>query len=667
MEPSARPRPPLRPAARPPLRSPLRPTPRRPFHALLRSLRRSSLSLRAPLRRPRRPQPHPLLRAPLGAVLVTAAVAATAVISPHGALAYAASMPEMSPGEPVAATAHGGPVVPGPPTVTPADLRFTPGRLLRYGSAADAGMLQEHVDAAVETTRRFTEPSPTHPMYPSAVLLAARDGVIVAHEAMGEAVRYSGYDPDTEEGVELPRDQWVPARHDTIYDMASVTKLFTSIAVMQEVERGRVDLSAPVTRYIPEFAAEGKGSITVRHLLTHTSGLPAWLPLYRDWPTPEARYQAVWAVKPQAPPDTRYVYSDLNLITLGKIVETVAGRPLDRVISERITGPLGMVDTGFNPPAAKRDRIAATEYMPALDRGMVRGEVHDENAWSLGGVAGHAGIFSTARDMAVLAQTILNGGRYGRARVLREESVRAMLTDYNAAYPGNAHGLGFELDQFWYMGAISSPVTAGHTGFTGPSLVIDPISRTFVVLLANRVHPTRDWGSNTPARRAVAQDVGRALPVRPAVGPDAWYAGMAAGATTTLSLPLPADSGAARVDFWLWYDTEPRDDAGVLEASTDGNTWTPVPMALRAGRHAWSNEGRFAGFAGRMWARATAELPEGVTALRWRYTTANGYAGLGRGVYVDGVVVRDGRGRRVVDGEREPDRFTADGWRPSRD
>ena len=179
-----------------------------------------------------------------------------------------------------------------------------------------------------------------------------------------------------------------------------------------------------------------------------------------------------------------------------------------------------MTDTMFNPPARLVDRIAATEAQPWAGRPMIRGEVHDENAWSLGGVAGHAGLFSTAHDLAVLARTLLNGGRYGHARILEADTVRAMLVNENAEFPGDSHGLGFELDQRWYMDGLSTPVTFGHTGFTGTSVVIDPLSDSFVILLTNRVHPTRDWGSNNPARRAVARDLARAIAVRPLEGDD---------------------------------------------------------------------------------------------------------------------------------------------------
>ena len=196
--------------------------------------------------------------------------------------------------------------------------------------------------------------------------------------------------------------------------------------------------------------------------LSSTSGFDADpVPsLWQGYPDIPSRRKAVLDSKLKNPPGTQYLYSDINLLTLGFIVEKLTGSPLDAVVHDRIAAPLGMADTGYNPPAAKLDRIAATEFEANPPRGMVRGEVHDENAWSLGGVAGHAGVFSTAGDMAVLAQAILNGGSYRGQRILRPETVRSMLTNYNQAFPGNEHGLGFELDQMWYMGALASPVAA---------------------------------------------------------------------------------------------------------------------------------------------------------------------------------------------------------------
>ena len=178
-----------------------------------------------------------------------------------------------------------------------------------------------------------------------------------------------------------------------------------------------------------------------------------------------------------------------------------------------MTGPLRMRDTGYNPGPAqaapdRRDRVPAVRRR----RGMVWGEVHDENAWALDGVAGHAGLFSTAADLAILCQMLLNGGEYRGARILSEAPVRhdaGQLQRGMRAYPESDRGLGFELNKHWYMGALASPVTFGHTGFTGTSIVIDPLAHTFLIVLSNRVHPDRGWGTNTVARRALARDARR--------------------------------------------------------------------------------------------------------------------------------------------------------------
>ncbi len=536
-----------------------------------------------------------------------------------------------------------------------------PARQLRYGTPGEAGLVAEHVASLSTDLRRFLEPSPEHPLYAGGVVLAARHGVIAKHDAAGKALRYAGINSP------LPAAEQVPTQSNTIYDLASVTKMFTSIAVMQQVERGRVDLDEPVATYLTDFAQNGKGDVTVRDLLTHTGGLPAWLPLYSSYDTVEERLAAVLAVTPASAPGEKYVYSDLGLIALGLVVEEVTGKTLDTVIADDITKPLGMDETMFNPPPSLRDRIAATEAQPWTDpvRPMIRGEVHDENAWSLGGVAGHAGLFSTARDLAVLAQTLLNGGRYGHERILDADSVRDMITNENTEFPANSHGLGFELDQRWYMDAMSSPVTFGHTGFTGTSFVVDPLADSFVILLTNRVHPTRDWGSNNPARRAVAHDLARAVAVKPAQGPDAWFSGLGDARSATLTLPIaPRSAGAATVDFSIWYDTEASFDVATFETSTDdGQTWTPVPFTLRYGPHSTATNGQVSGFSGRVWYRATAALDvsAGEQLLRWRYDTDGLYQG--RGVYVDSVRVVDSGGNRLDDARR----FVTDGWRLSRD
>jgi serine-type D-Ala-D-Ala carboxypeptidase len=219
-------------------------------------------------------------------------------------------------------------------------------------------------------------------------------------------------------------------RQDTIFDIASISKLFTSIVGLQLVESGRLDLDAPVARYLPAYGANGKAAITIEQLLTHTSGLQPDLDLWKDWPDIPSRRQAVPDVAPTDEPGTTYVYSDLNMISMQLLVEHVTGSTLDTLVRNGITRPLGMVDTGYNPPASKRHRIAATEYEIQQGRGLVLGQVHDENAWSLGGVAGHAGVFSTARDLAVLGQTVLGGGSYAGRRILHPLTVERMLTNY---------------------------------------------------------------------------------------------------------------------------------------------------------------------------------------------------------------------------------------------
>ncbi|MDG4824313.1 serine hydrolase [Asanoa sp. WMMD1127] len=554
------------------------------------------------------------------------------------------------------------PDAPRPPTVTAADIRFArPPLTLHYGSAREAGLTPRHIAHIRDTIAAYLQPSPTHPMYPGAVALAGRRGVIVAHDAVGHALRYADA-----AGADLPRDQWIPMRRDTIFDVASMTKLFTSIAAVQLVEAGRIGLDAPVVRYLPAFAAEGKSDITIRNLLTHTSGLPADPePSLCTYQTDAQRWAAVLGIKPLNPPDTDFLYADTNMMVLGKVIETVTRQRLDRVIAARITTPLRMRETMFNPPARLRPRIAAEEYQPG--RGLVWGSVHDENAYCLGGIAGHAGVFAPARDLATLAQALLNGGRYQDARILSQRSTRSLFTNYNQAFPTHDHGLGFELDQRRYMGALSSPVTAGHTGFTGTSIVLDPLAHSFAILLTNRVHPTRDWGSNNPSRAAVGTDLAMAVPVRPSQGPTAWFAGTADSTTATLTIParVPRD-GRARLAFDLWWDTA-ETDAGAVEASADGGrTWRPLPLLLRAPGYRWATDGTFAGFQGRQWVTAAATVPAGTTHLRWRVTT--GPAPHGRGVYVDAVRVTGPRGP-IFDDRRPRDahRFRAAGWTPARD
>ncbi|MBM6402548.1 serine hydrolase [Phycicoccus sp. MQZ13P-5] len=498
------------------------------------------------------------------------------------------------------------------------------------------------------------EEAPTpdgHPMYGGAVGVMGHDGAVVARHASGWAVRWQ------DATTELPRDEWVPMREDTVFDLASVSKLFTSLVTVQLVEQGEVDLDAPVATYLPEFAANGKEAVTVRQLLTHTSGFTSWLPLWSKYPDEASRIQAVMDQPLTNPAGSTYLYSDLNLITLGVMAERLTGTTLDRLVHDRITAPLGMRDTGYNP--ADRERTAATEYQTAPPRGLVWGEVHDENAWSLGGVAGHAGVFSTADDLAVLAQALLNGGTYRGHRILDRRSVELLVTNFNQAFPGDAHGLGFELDQRWYMDGLSGPRTAGHTGYTGTSIVIDFDSRSFAVLLTNRVHPSREWGSNNQARREWARGLALAMPVDPRHGRTAWESGHADATTATLTAPVQVPARGGRLAFDLFVDTEDT-DVLTLETSADGGTtWTPLPFALRERGTETTTDGTVSGYHERRWAQARADLPAGDLLLRWRMTTDAQY--LGRGVLVDGVRATAGH-HVLLDGERHASVFDPRGW-----
>jgi len=385
---------------------------------------------------------------------------------------------------------------------------------LSRGTCPEAGLDTEEIARVVPELTACTEPAPgrARPWCTGAVVLAGRGSTVVLHEAVGWAVRWSGYDEGADRGVALPPERRIPARPDTLYDLASLTKLFTAVVAVQQIERGALRLDAPIAGYVPGLTAAAAHGITLRHLLTHTSGLRPELPLY-DEPDPAARADRLAREEPLAPPGTERVYSDLNLLLLQTVLEAVTGRTVDLLIAEGVTGPLGMADTRFSPPAALLPRIAATEDQRRpwgkLDRGMVRGVVHDENAYAMGGVAGHAGLFSTAWDLALFCRALLDAAE-GAADLLTPESVR-LLFGTAPGPDGVRRGLGFEVDRPHFMGELAGRGAVGHTGFTGTSLVIDPASGAFLVLLANSVHPTRTWPVGSAPRAAAATRVARAL------------------------------------------------------------------------------------------------------------------------------------------------------------
>ena len=295
---------------------------------------------------------------------------------------------------------------------------------------------------------------------------------------------------------------------DTIFDLASVTKpVATATSVMLLAERGRIDLDAPVSRYLPEFRGNGKEKITVRQLLLHQGGLTPDNSLrdYRDGP--EKAWKRICALPLLYPPGTKFKYSDVGFLVLGKLVERVSGKRLDRFAQENIFRPLGMGHTRFLPPPAWRPKIAPTQRVEGK---ILRGVVHDPRARLLGGVAGHAGLFSTAADLARFSSMMLGGGSLKGVRILKKETVRLMT---RLTPDSRGRGLGWDLTS-----AYSSPrghwltkgVSFGHSGFTGTSLWMDPATGAWVVFLSNRVHP--DGKGNVIAlRRKVGDAVGRAM------------------------------------------------------------------------------------------------------------------------------------------------------------
>lgn len=292
----------------------------------------------------------------------------------------------------------------------------------------------------------------------------------------------------------------------TIWDMASLTKVVAlTSAMMQLVESGRVALDAPVQRYLPEWTGSNKERVTVRHLLTHSSGLPAWRPVYKEAADPVAAMRLVYDTPLDTLPGARTVYSDLGAILLGEVVRRVSGQRLDAYAVEHVFGPLGMRDTRYLPLEADRPRIAPTELDPWRQRHL-RGEVHDENAFSLGGVSAHAGLFSTAADLTRLAQAYLNGGALDGRRVFRPETIRLFTTVHDSTVSNRA--LGWETPTGGNSaGRLMTRPAFGHTGFTGTSIWIDPSRDVFVLLLTNRVNPTRANTKISRVRQALADTV----------------------------------------------------------------------------------------------------------------------------------------------------------------
>lgn len=315
--------------------------------------------------------------------------------------------------------------------------------------------------------------------YPGAAVVVGRKGAAVWQKGFGNLSWSSASGP-----VEPER---------TIYDIASLSKVIgTTTAVMVLYDEKKIDLDAPVFRYLPAFSGGLKDEVTVRELLTHRSGLPAGRDLWRRARSPQEARDMVLSTPLEYRPNSAYVYSDLGADVLGMIVEEVSGQRLDVFLKNRVFGPLGMRDTYYRPADSLRYRIAPTEVNPP--RGYpLRGEVHDENAYALGGIAGHAGLFSTAADLSIFAQMMLNGGTYDGVQIVSDSTV-SLFTRRAAG----RRALGWDTaDGDYGSGKYLTERAYGHTGYTGTSIWIDPDREMFVILLTNRVHAAK---AQRPAR-----------------------------------------------------------------------------------------------------------------------------------------------------------------------
>jgi len=326
--------------------------------------------------------------------------------------------------------------------------------------------------------------------FPGAVLAVGQHGRLVALKAFGRL----------DSSADAP-----PMPVDALFDLASLTKVIgTTTAAEILYDRHQLDLDAPVVRYLPEFAGTpGHDRITVRNLLSHSSGLKSADLAWQHARDRQGLLKQIYAMPAPDPAGSVFAYRDTNLILIGEIVQRLSGQPLDRFLAREVFGPLGMKDTGFRPSPTLLPRIAPTEQDDRFRHMLVHGVVHDENAYVMGGVAGHAGLFSTARDLATFAQLYLGHGSYRGKRLIKASTIDLFETPQNIP-PGSSRALGWDTPTpGGFAGPLASPRAILHTGFTGTSIYIDPARDAFVVLLTNRVNPTRDNPLIGQARPAI--------------------------------------------------------------------------------------------------------------------------------------------------------------------
>jgi uncharacterized protein YbbC (DUF1343 family)/CubicO group peptidase (beta-lactamase class C family) len=341
-------------------------------------------------------------------------------------------------------------------------------------SASSQVLREEQMTGISEAAKRAIQSG----KIPGAVILIGNQGKVVYCRAFGSRQL---------------KPKKLPMTTDTIFDIASLTKVIaTSTAIMQVVATGKLNLEDPVAKYWPDFRANGKEQITVRDLLTHYSGLRPALDMKPKWSGCDKALRMIEEEKPVFPPRASFIYSDINFIILGELVSRISGEPFDVYCAEHIFKPLGMKDTGFRPSPVLLPRIAPTQYQNGTKGKMLWGEVHDPTAFLMGGIAGHAGLFSTADDLAIFAQMILDGGSRKSVWILSPLTVEKMTTPQSPPESLPLRGLGWNIDS-----SLASTRSFGHKGFTGTGIWIDPVSNTYVIILTNRVHPKGKGNAET--------------------------------------------------------------------------------------------------------------------------------------------------------------------------
>jgi CubicO group peptidase (beta-lactamase class C family) len=402
-----------------------------------------------------------------------------ALVSIASALAACATAPVTAP-------------VPAAPAITQLPAVLVMARPEEVGFAAD---LNARIDSVITAALNDGEA-------PGAAVAVGRHGRLVHLKAYGKLARSPG-----------AADVTV----DAMYDMASLTKVVatTTLAMMLE-DQGKLDLRRTVASYVPEFDSPEKANITVKMILTHSGGLEADVPHVVSYHNRQEVFDSINLRPLRYPPGNGMIYSDIDLIMVQTVIERITGRPLDSLAHDWIFASLGMTNTMFKPDTMQKDKIAATERDSTPGgRGLIWGTVHDPTAFVMGGVAGHAGLFSSARDVATFVQTLLNGGEYNGIRLVKATTVARWSTIQD---PGSSRAIGWDTpSEMSSAGHYFSQRSFGHTGFTGTSIWVDPVKDLFVVLLTNRVNETSQNQKQAPLRRALADTVQQAITDAPLI------------------------------------------------------------------------------------------------------------------------------------------------------